>query len=220
MFSNLLPHYQKSVHYSSLTVLYGNSTNSQNVSAFSALGWPLHVSYGSYNDLFVTWILPALQDVGQKPIDGLQSGELIGSGYVPSTQDPHKNTRSSLESSFLKDVKDVANLRIYNNPLAQKLLFERSIAKGVAVSSNQSLGEDAAAYVLNARHEVIVSAGTFQSPQLLMVSGIGPKKTLDDLQIPLVKDPPGVGQNLWDHAWYGTSYRVNIPTNSAGLNDS
>ena len=199
--------------------MYSNSTNSQNASAFSALGGPLEVSYGSYNDPFATWILPALEGVGQKAIDGLQNGELIGSGYLPSTQDPHKNTRSSSESSFLNGVRDVANLRIFNNTLAQKLLFEGRIAKGVAVSSNQDLSKNATTYILKARKEVIVSAGTFQSPQLLMVSGIGPKNKLDDLQIPMIKDLPGVGQNLWDQVWYGTSFRVNIPTNSAGLND-
>lgn len=52
-----------------------------------------------------------------------------------------------------------------------------------------------------------------------MVSGIGPRQTLESLGIPVLKDLPGVGQNMWDQVWYGTSFRVNVPTNSAGLNN-
>lgn len=65
---------------------------------------------------------------------------------------------------------------------------------------------------------MIVSAGVFQSPQLLMVSGIGPRRILESLGVPALHDLPGVGQNLWDQIYYGTPFRVNVPTNSAGLN--
>ena len=53
-----------------------------------------------------------------------------------------------------------------------------------------------------------------------MVSGIGPRETLQGLDIPALVDLPGVGQNMWDHPYFGTSFRVNIPTTSAGLNDA
>lgn len=211
-FENLLPYYRKSVNYTGPTVPYPNSTNDQDESVFDPRGGPLHVSHGAYNDPFATWILPALQSIGQKAIDGFQSGVLLGSAYVLATLDPTKATRSSSETSFLKDALAHTTLQVYNNTLAQRLLFTNKVAKGVLVNSHQSK------YVLSARKEIIVSAGTFQSPQLLMVSGIGPRKTLNSLGIPIIKDLPGVGQNLWDHAFYGTTYRVNVPTASAGLN--
>ncbi|KAL8935487.1 MAG: hypothetical protein Q9211_004674 [Gyalolechia sp. 1 TL-2023] len=214
-FSNFLPYYQKSVNYTGPTVPYPNSTNDQDLSAFSAPGGPLQVSHGSYNDPFATWILPALQAIGQKAIDGFQSGILLGSAYVLATIDPTRATRASSESSFLQDARASTTLRVYNNTLAKRLLFADEVARGVLVSSQGNEEND---YVLSARKEIIVSAGAFQSPQLLMVSGIGPRKTLDGLGIPVIKDLPGVGQNLWDHAFYGTTFRVNIPTASAGLN--
>lgn len=74
--------------------------------------------------------------------------------------------------------------------------------------------------MLNARKEIIISAGAFQSPQLLMVSGIGPRETLQGLGIPVLKDLPGVGQNLYDQAYFGATYPVSVPTNSAGLNNN
>lgn len=74
--------------------------------------------------------------------------------------------------------------------------------------------------MLNARKEIIISAGAFQSPQLLMVSGIGPREMLQGLGIPVLKDLAGVGQNLHDQAYFGATYPVNVPTNSAGLNSN
>ena len=217
-FPNLLPYYEKSVNYTAPTVSYPNSTNKQDASVFKAEGGPLQVSHGGYNDPFATWVLPALQAIGQKAISGFQSGELLGSAYVPATIDPATATRSSSESSFLDAALRSTALKVYNNTLAQKLLFAGKNIRGVSVSSRSSSSFGIHDYVLNARKEVIVSAGAFQSPQLLMVSGIGPREVLRSLDIPVLKDLPGVGQNLWDQIWYGTTFRVNVPTNSAGLN--
>lgn len=66
--------------------------------------------------------------------------------------------------------------------------------------------------MLSASKEVILSAGAFQSPQLLMVSGVGPASTLKAYNIPVVADLPGVGQNMWDHIIGGPSFRVNLLT--------
>ncbi|KAL8819731.1 MAG: hypothetical protein Q9223_001888 [Gallowayella weberi] len=214
-FASMLPYYMKTVNYTGPTVPYPNSTNEQDESVFSASGGPVHVSHGSYNDPFATWALRALGAVGQKAIRGFQSGSLLGSAYVLGTIDPARATRSSSESSFLNETLAHTTLRVYNNTLAKKLLFTGHTAKGVLVGSERTHAGD---YVLSARREVIVSAGAFQSPQLLMVSGIGPRKTLEGLGITVLKNLPGVGQNLWDHAFYGTSFRVNVPTGSAGLN--
>lgn len=201
------------MHYTSPSVAFPNSSNTQDLSAFSATGGPLEVSYGGYNDPFATWAQQGLESVGQKSIAGFQSGNLIGSAYFPSTIDPVKNTRSSSESSYLHSVLNTTTLRVYNNTLAQKILFRGRAATAVQVSSGGSN------YVLNARKEIIISAGTFQSPQLLMVSGIGPRKTLQGLGIPVLKDLAGVGQNLCDQAYFGTTFPVNVPTSSAGLNN-
>ena len=218
-FPNLLPYYKKSVNYTPPTIPYPNSTNMQDESVFDADGGPLHVSHGRYNDPFATWVLPALQAIGQAAINGFQSGHLLGSAYVLATIDPAKATRSSSESSFLDLALAHTTLKVYNNSLAQRLLFTGNTVKGVSLSSLGSSGVIPGSYVLNARKEVIVSAGTFQSPQLLMISGIGPRQILESLSIPVVKELAGVGQNLWDQIYYGTTFRVKVPTNSAGLNN-
>lgn len=217
-FPKLLPYYEKSVNFTPRSVAYPNSSNVQDPSVFSATGGPLQVSFGDYDDPWSSWVQVGLQAIGQAPIDGFQSGELIGSAYVPSTIDPTTATRSSSESSFLQFALQNTTLKVYNNTLAQKILFNKNTATGVLVAPEGVSGINGTSYTLSARNEVIISAGAFQSPQLLMVSGIGPSKTLKRLNIPIVKSLAGVGQNLWDHVFWGTSYPVNIITNSAGLN--
>ena len=219
-FQNLLPFYEKSVHYNSPRPQYTNTTNAQNLASFSSNGGPLQVSFGGYVDPFGTWALPTLEKIGQNAIEGFSSGELIGSAYVAMTIDPTKMTRSSSESSFLQAaLANKVKLTVYKNTLAEKLLFKGNQIAGVAVSSEGSSGPGRKRFVLRARQEIIVSAGTFKSPQLLMVSGIGPRKTLESLGIPVVKDLPGVGQNFWDQPYYGTTFRVNLPTASTAINN-
>ncbi|KAL8712693.1 MAG: hypothetical protein Q9220_003225 [cf. Caloplaca sp. 1 TL-2023] len=213
-FENLLPFFKKSVQYSPPTVPFTNSTNDENPSAWSFNGGPLQVSYGKWIDPFGTWVQPAVEKLGMTSINGLQSGNLLGSAYLPFTVDPQTSRRSSSESSFLQSVPARARLQVYHNTLAEKIQFGRSnTATGVQVSSNNIT------FILHARKEVILSAGTFQSPQLLMLSGIGPAATLTKHGIPLRINLPGVGANLIDHPWFGTQHRVLVPTASAASND-
>lgn len=212
-FPNLLEYYKKSVDYTPPTIQYTNTTNAQDLAAFTPGGGPLQVSHGAYDDAFNSWALPALQSIGQAAINGFQSGKLIGSAYVPATIDPADASRSSSESSFLRASLKTGGPTVYNNTLAERLLFVGTKATGVSVASGSQR------YILEARNEVIVSAGAFQSPQLLMVSGVGPQEQLESLNIPVVAHSPGVGQNLWDQIYYGTTFRVNVPTSSAVLND-
>ncbi|KAL8753012.1 MAG: hypothetical protein Q9199_005342, partial [Rusavskia elegans] len=222
---NFLPFLKKSVDYNAPDIPYLNSTNSHDDSFFNVdpLG-PLQVSFGRYEDPFGTWAQRAFQGIGQPAINGFQSGKLIGSSYIPFTEDPVSGFRSSSYSSFLLNAfapgKD-PSIRLYNNTLARRILFRpgTNIAHGVLVSSSGP-GNTNQTYTLRARREVIVSAGAFQSPQLLMVSGIGPRETLERHKIaPIIKDLPGVGQNLQDQIFFGTSYRVNLLTTSAALNN-
>ena len=186
------------------------------MSTLSSLGGPLQVSFGDFNDPFASWVQPALQEVGLAALDGFQSGSLLGSAYTPFTIDPISGERSSSESSFLRTARK--NLIIYKNTLAERIIFSlNNTAQSVVVSSEQ---QGSLQGRISARKEIIISAGAFQSPQLLMVSGIGPQQMLQNLNIPVLVDRPGVGQNMWDHPYFATSFRVNIPTTSAALNNA
>ena len=219
-FANTLPFYQKSPQfYAGNEGNQPNASNHQTSSAFSATGGPLQVSFTNFVDAFATYARPALLALGLGPLDGFNSGKIIGSAWATWTIDHTTGTRSSSETSFLQSAVQSTPIKIYNNTLAQKILFSGKRATGVLVQPYNYTNVYGESYAISANKEVIVSAGAFQSPQLLMVSGVGPKATLKKYGIPVLKNLPGVGQNLWDQPLWGISYRVNMPTTSALLNN-
>lgn len=129
------------------------------------------------------------------------------------SEDPTYQTRSSSETSYLKLALERTSLTVYTHALVNRIMFDDTkTARGVLV--------DVAGmkFMLNATKEVIVSAGAFQSPQLLMVSGIGPASTLKDLDIPVISNLSGVGQNMWDNSRLTLSLGVNLETGTTLTN--
>ena len=215
-YENFLPYFQKDIQYTPPKAgLFTNSSVETDPAAFlnNTDDGLLQVSYVNFVDAFDTWVQPALAKSGMHGIDGFNSGNLIGSAYATFTIKPSNAHRSSSESSFLQRAVQNTTLKVYKDSLAQKILFENKTAKAVAVTTN---GID---YILRATKEVIVSTGALQSPQILMVSGIGPKEILERHGIPVLKDLPGVGQNLWDQPRFASTFRVNVVTGSALRND-
>ncbi|RMZ34121.1 hypothetical protein D0859_01723 [Hortaea werneckii] len=219
---NLLPYYKKSVHYTPFNEsMYTNSSNPQDPEAFLPEGGPLEVSYSNAVDPFGTWIRRAFADVGLPQIDGLSSGNLLGAAYAPFTIDPKTGYRSSSESAYLQSaLNDHLAPVIYHSTLATEILFDGVKAIGVKALTAGTYGTPGKNYTLSARKEVILSAGTFQSPQLLMVSSIGNCTELAHLEIDCKVDLPGVGQNMWDHPIFGSTHAVNVNTASTSLNNA
>ena len=212
-FENFWPFYRLGLNYTSPDFpLYHNSTIKDDPAAFGPSSGPLQISWGKTEDSFGSWAQKTLEENGLTGIDGFNSGKLLGSSFATFTIDPTTAKRSSSESSFLRETLETTSLKVYINTLAQRILLdEQKKATGVLVSTGNT------SYTLSARKEVIVSAGAFQSPQLLMVSGIGPAPLLQSFDIPLVQDVPGVGQEMWDHPWFSSSFRVDVTTNSLYL---
>jgi choline dehydrogenase-like flavoprotein len=138
-------------------------------------------------------------------------GALLGAQYCATTVDPATATRSSAQTAFLDLCQARPNIKVFQNTLIKKIIFDES-KRGVGVVAEAGLR-------LNANREIILSAGAFQSPQLLMVSGVGPAETLEKLNIPIIADRPGVGQNLEDHIMYGPSYRIKLTSIATEISD-
>lgn len=199
--------------------MYNATITPQEPGNFIPNGGPLHVSYSNYADAFGSWAQKAFIGVGMKLISSLNAGVLMGSSFSTLTIDPRNGYRSSSESSFLQAALQNGTAPItFKNSLARKILFNGTTATGVLVTTAGAYGIPDLNYTLTARKEVIVSAGVFQSPQLLMVSGIGPRATLQQYGISVLSDLAGVGQNMWDHVLFGANRRVNVITGSASLN--
>lgn len=206
-----LPYFQKSAHYTppDMSKRPANaSVPSPSADAFISSGGPLEVGYINFPVPFGSWAKLAFQELNFTILNDMDSGVLLGAQYVTQTIAPDM-TRSSSQASYLAYAlaSNRQNLIIYPRTLAKNIIFNTTLspplATGVAVTSYQI------PYTISAKREVILSAGAVQSPQLLMVSGIGPRSTLQNFNIPVIVDLPGVGQNLQDHVLFTVTHAVN-----------
>ncbi|KAB8289646.1 hypothetical protein EYC80_010560 [Monilinia laxa] len=214
-FENLLPYYQKSCHLTPPDVEKRNSTSATVVydpKVFDdSIGGPLQVSWNNWVDPTTDALAHAVQSVGLpvSPV-GFSSGSLSGHGaWVPSTIEPKHAVRSSSRSSFLEESIKNTDIMVHAHTQAVKILFAFDSPKRANAVQVSTSGFE---YTIQAKKEVIVSAGVFHSPQLLMVSGIGPRTVLEEQNIPLVSELLGVGQNLWDQVSFTVLNQVNTPS--------
>jgi choline dehydrogenase len=134
--------------------------------------------------------------------------EQEGVGVYQVTQ--KRGQRHSTAEAYLKPARRRRNLTVLSRTHATRLLFEEKRCTGVAYLQD---GQPQQAHV---RKEVLLCAGAINSPQLLLLSGIGPATHLQSLGIPLIQDLPGVGQNLQDHLVAGVLYACTQPVSLAG----
>ena len=114
-----------------------------------------------------------------------------GAGYYQTTTNNRR--RWSTAAAYLRPARNRANLVVQTHAHATRVLIENGRAVGVEYRTPQGLR------TARATGEVIVSGGAYGSPQLLLLSGIGPAQHLQDMGIPVLHDLPGVGSNLHDH---------------------
>lgn len=190
-----------------------NATPEYLLSDFDKKGGPLQVSYPQFLSPAGTYISAGMTDVGLEEKPGMNNGDLLGWTNCADTIDPDTQTRDSSESSMLREsIKQNFNLQVYTQALAKKINFNSNKkATGVDIEV-AGLGSGSVTFTLNATKEVIVSAGAFRSPQLLMVSGIGPAETLNANGVDIVAESPGVGQNMMDHIWVAITREVDVLT--------
>ncbi|XP_039753863.1 glucose dehydrogenase [FAD, quinone]-like [Pararge aegeria] len=151
-------------------------------------------------------LLQAYSEMGLRYLNDLNGPTQMGVGKIRGSN--HNGRRVSTATSFLNSVRDRKNLSVLKNTFANKIVFENSQAVGLEVKRPNPY----AVNTLYASKEVIVSAGSVNTPVLLMLSGIGPKKHLEELEIEVIADLP-VGENLQDHV------RIPVPiTLNTGAN--
>ncbi|MGN6671417.1 MAG: GMC family oxidoreductase [Candidatus Nucleicultricaceae bacterium] len=127
-----------------------------------------------------------------------------GIGPLQATQ--HRGRRWSASQAYLKPALSRKNLTVITKACVTKILFSGKRAMGVEY---EKFGKTHQAFAGN---EIILSAGAIASPKLLMLSGIGDQKMLQDHGIDVIQHLPGVGQNLQDHPAAWLSYFVTLST--------
>lgn len=165
-------------------------------------GGPLNVADLRTGNPFQKHFLQAAAEVGFKYNSDFNGASQEGAGIYQVTQ--INGERCSAARAYLHPHLDGSrpNLQVMIRARVQKIIIENKRATGVCVIQN---GREK---ILHARSEVVLSAGAIQSPQLLMLSGIGDRDELSQHNIALVHHLPGVGKNLQDHPDFIFAYAV------------
>ncbi|HWC94609.1 MAG TPA: GMC family oxidoreductase N-terminal domain-containing protein [Pseudolabrys sp.] len=150
-------------------------------------------------DIIDAWREAAAQ-YGIPKVADFNTGDNEGSCYFHVNQ--KRGRRWSAARGFLKPVLRRQNLRLETACLAERLIFEGRRAAGVRFRQN------GAARSARCRGEIVMAAGAIGSPQIMLLSGVGPAADLTQLGIPLVLDKAGVGANLHDHLQLRMIYKV------------
>lgn len=192
-YDEVLPYFLKSEKFT------GEYTEER--SKYHSQDGPLHIMEVTEPNFFEKIIVQAAVELGMTNSTDINSASQMGVTIAQSNI--KDNYRFSTARAFLTPVKDRKNLHVIKNGLVTKVLFNpgTKTVKGVNIHKN---GKD---IIVNTKKEVVVSGGSINSPQILMLSGIGPKKHLQDKNIEVIADLP-VGENLQDHVFAPMFYTI------------
>ncbi|MGB7441308.1 MAG: choline dehydrogenase [Coleofasciculaceae cyanobacterium] len=190
-FDEVLPYFRKS------------ENQERGADQYHGTGGPLNVTNLRQPNTLSLAFVQAGEEIGLDHSRDFNTPEPIGVGIYQVNQ--KNGQRHSAATAYLKPCLNRPNLTIYTNALVTSLLIENDRAIGVDYL------QDAIRHQVQVRREVILCGGAINSPQLLMLSGIGSADQLQTLGIPVIKNLPGVGQNLQDHLIAGVIYQCNQP---------
>lgn len=177
--SSVLPYFKKS------------ESNSRGADAFHGAEGPLGVSDLRYTNPLSQAFIDAGQQIGLTHNHDFNGAVQNGVGFYQVTQ--RDGARCSTAVAYLNPARQRPNLTVHTGAVASRITFDGTRANGVAYAMGGQ------AYHQPAAREVILSGGAINSPQLLMLSGVGPAEDLRKQNIEVVADRAGVGANLQDH---------------------
>jgi choline dehydrogenase-like flavoprotein len=186
-FDDVLPYFRRAEH------------QQRGEDALHGVGGPLAVSDVCEPHPLCEAFIAAAQQAGFPSNDDFNGPTQEGAGYFQLTA--RRGRRCSTAVGYLRPARRRPNLSIVSNALASRILFSGRRAIGVEYRYGDTTR------VAHANAEVILAGGTFNSPQLLQLSGLGPAPLLQSLGINVIADMPGVGADLQDHLQVRMQYR-------------
>ncbi|KAF9817625.1 hypothetical protein SFRURICE_014764 [Spodoptera frugiperda] len=185
--TNVLDYFKRTEHMTDANIIHN-----EELMQYHGTGGAIEVSGAHYPGSPNSKLMQAFQELGFAAVDDMTYPYKIGVGKFSHTI--RAGRRDSSLTAMLNKVKS-GKLHVKKNTFATRILFEGNKAVGVRADSD---GRDLFVY---ANNEVIISAGTFNTPKLLLLSGVGPSDVLDQFGIDVVQDLP-VGQGLQDHVMF------------------
>ena len=180
-------------------------------SEFHNTGGPLSVSDQRIKLPILDAFMNAAEEVGIPKVDDFNKGDNYGCGYFQVTE--KNGLRCSAAVGYLNPIKNRKNLKIETKCHVEKINFENKKAVSVSYWKNGQ------SFLIKSNKEIILSAGSIGSAQILQTSGIGEGERLSKLGIEIIKNSIGVGKNLQDHLMFRPVYKVkNIKTLNKKIN--
>lgn len=174
-------------------------------SKYHGKGGYLTVERFRHNTPIGKYFLEAGRDMGYKEVD-VNGARQTGFTYSHGTL--RDGLRCSTAKAFLRSASRRKNLHVSTHSVVEKILIHETTKTVYGVKFRRGVRS----HIVYVRNEAILSAGAVQSPHLLMLSGVGPKKHLEEVGVQVICDSPGVGKNLQDHvAIGGLTYLVDAP---------
>jgi choline dehydrogenase len=177
--------------------------NERGEDRYHGVGGPLTVSESRSMHPLVDAMLQAAREAGHEANPDFNGARQEGVGRFQLTQ--RDGRRLSTADAFLHPVRSRPNLTVLTHAYATRLMFDGTRATGVEISRLDEVKQ------IRAEREVILSAGAYYSPQLLMLSGIGPEDQLAPMGIG-VREALPVGHNLQDHCMVNLNYTTTGPS--------
>lgn len=177
-----------------------SQTNTRGSDAFHGDEGPLFVSDQKWVNPTSKAFVESAESLQLRTNDDFNGDRQDGFGIYQVTQ--RNGERWSAARAYVEPLRDMENLEILTKTLVEKLVIEDDRVTGVAIRRGRKRE------IITARGGVILSAGAFNSPQILMLSGIGPAQHLKDHGIDVVRDVPAVGSDLQDHIDYVSSWQT------------
>ena len=168
---------------------------------YHGVGGPLSVSDTRIKLDLLEKFMDAAEEKGIPKVKDFNMGDNFGCGYFQVTE--KNGLRCSAAVGYLNPVKQRKNLKIETNCHVQKINFSGNKALSVSFWKDNQL------HTINANKEILLSAGSIGSTQILQTSGVGNSEKLKDLGIKIIRDLKGVGQNLQDHLMFRPVYKIN-----------
>ncbi|TCD63417.1 hypothetical protein EIP91_005416 [Steccherinum ochraceum] len=170
---------------------------------------PLKISYPPAGTELEMMTLKSLNEVGVPIAPDPFGGNIDGVWLTPNAYDPASHTRSYAVTTFYLPNQDRPNLHVLTEAVVGRILTERDVnGDGNVTATGVEFYHGGTKYTVKAGREVIVSAGALKSAQVLELSGIGRKDVLEKINVPVVLDLPGVGQNVQEHVLHGMTYEL------------
>ncbi|KAK3913201.1 Glucose dehydrogenase [FAD, quinone] [Frankliniella fusca] len=180
-------------------------------SPYHGVGGPLTVEYYKHYAGIADDFLAAGRELGVPINPDVNGASQLG--LMRSHGTLREGLRCNTAKAFLRPASNRTNLHVSMDSTVLRVLLERGQEQGGEVAATGvEFSKRGVVQRVRAAREVVLAAGAVQSPQLLMVSGVGPARHLREVGVPVVVDLPGVGENLQDHVGVGgTAYVVGVP---------